>query len=96
MNFENWILTDDLCTYYRVEQKFIEDLHESELIHLRVYERRYYLSMDEIGEFERMCRLHYEMEVNLEGLEVIRNLLDSVRQLQDQNRRLQNRLGRYE
>lgn len=96
MNLEDFILADEICLRYRVEENFIFALHESELIHLRVFEKRYYLPIEQIKDFEKMRRLYYEMEINLEGLEAIKNLLDTIHQLQKEKLQLENRLRLYE
>lgn len=96
MNLEEWILAEEICLHYKVEETFIHALHDSEIIHLRTVKRKSYLPMDEIREFEKMRRLHYEMDINLEGLEAIKRLLDTIKDLQSDNRRLKNRLRIYE
>lgn len=96
MKFDKLILTDDICTHYHVEHTFIRALHESGIIHLTTVERREYLPVEKIGEFEKMRRLYYEMDINLEGLEAIQNLLEKVQDLQQEKQRLKNRLRLYE
>jgi hypothetical protein len=41
-------------------------------------------------------RLHYDLDINLEGIEAITCLLDRVRSMQEEIRELRNRLGVYE
>ncbi len=96
MNSAEWILIEDICRHYKVEYTFVQALNESELIHLKMIEKQRYLPLSEINEFEKMRRLHYEMDINLEGLEAIQNLLETVQQLQRENRQLRNRLRLYE
>lgn len=96
MNFDELILTDDICTHYHVEHTFIHALHESGIIHLTTVERKEYLPVEKIGEFEKMRRLYYEMDINLEGLEAIQNLLQKLKDLQNVNRGLKNKLHLYE
>lgn len=96
MNLEDFIRTDEICTHYRVEETFILALHEHELIHLAVVERKRYLPIAQINEFEKMRRLHYEMDINLEGLEAVKNLLDKLDELKQEKVRLENRLRLYE
>lgn len=96
MNLEDFILTDEICTHYRVEETFILALDERELIHLTIVERKRYLPIDQITEFERMRRLHYEMDINLEGLEAVKDLLNKVVRLKQEKQRLENRLRLYE
>src|SRR5699024_5625259 len=96
MTLDDLILTDDICTHYHVHETFIRALDESEIIHLKTIERKRYLPVDEIKEFEKMRRLHYQMDINLVGLEAIKNLLETIKDLQREKRRLENRLRLYE
>ena len=43
-----------------------------------------------------MIRLHYELDINIEGIDAISHLLQRVDQLQDELRIMKNRLSRYE
>lgn len=96
MKRESWILTEEICTYYRVEETFIQALHEHEIVHLKVVEQRSYFPMEEIREFEKMRRLHYDMNINLEGLAAIKELLHKMNRLKNENLQLKNRLRIYE
>jgi predicted lipoprotein len=41
-------------------------------------------------------RLHYELDINLEGIETIFHLLDRIEALQQEMRDLQKKIGVYE
>lgn len=96
MNLKDLIATDEICTRYRVERTFIQSLNESGLIEVVRVEQREYLHCDKIGEFEKMHRLHHDLNINVEGLEAIQHLLKQVKQLQKDNRKLRNRLSIFE
>lgn len=96
MKSDDFIFIDDICTHYQVKQTFIHALHESDIIHLKAVKRKYYLPVKEINEFEKMRRLHYEMDINLEGLAVVQNLLTKIEKLQFDKHHLKNRLRLYE
>lgn len=96
MNLEDLIPTDEICTRYKVERTFVSSLYESGLIEIVTVEKTQYVRSDEISEFERLRRLYYELDINLEGLEAIQHLLGQVKKLQKQNLKLKNRLGLYE
>ncbi|TDN95174.1 MerR-like DNA binding protein [Salegentibacter sp. 24] len=96
MNLEDLIPTDEIYIRYKVEHNFVRSLYESGLIEIVTIEKTQYVHNEEISEFERLWRLHYDLEINLEGLEAIEHLLRQVKKLQKQNRRLKNRLGLYE
>lgn len=96
MNLEDLITTEEICVRYQVERTFIQSLSESGLIEVIRVEQKEYVHCDKIGEFEKMHRLHYDLNINLEGLEAIQHLLKQVKQLQKDNRRLRNRLKIFE
>lgn len=96
MNLEDLIPTEEICTRYKVEHTFINSLHESGLVHIITIEKTSYVPLEEVSEFEKLRRLHYDLEINLEGLEAIHHLLQQVKKLQKQNQELKNRLNLYE
>jgi len=96
MNLEDLIPTNEICAKYRVESTFISSLSESGLIEIITVEEVQYVHCDEISEFERLRRLHYDLEINLEGLEAIQHLLGQVKKLQKENIKLKNRLDLFE
>lgn len=96
MNLKDLIATDEICTRYRVERTFIKSLNESGLIEVVRLEQTEYLHCDTIGEFEKMQRLHHDLDINVEGIEAIQHLLKQVKQLQKDNRKLRNRLSIFE
>jgi hypothetical protein len=61
-----------------------------------IIEENEYIEQEQIRELERMMRLHYDLDINLEGIEAINHLLDRVSRLQKEVRQLQNRLKLYE
>lgn len=96
MNLEELIATDELCTKYRVEYTFIRNLNESGLLEIIKVEKTEYVHCDKISDFEKLMRLHYDLNINLEGLEAVSHLLDRITNLQHVNVSLRNRLKIYE
>lgn len=96
MKLEDLIPTDDICVHYRVEKQFIRALHENGIIEIQTIHRRDYISLKQITEFERVRRLYYDMNINMEGIEVVQNLLQKINDLQREKQMLLNRLRLYE
>lgn len=96
MATENLILVQQFCTSHEIEVSFVESLREYGLIEVTFIGREPYIHIDALKELEKMIRLHYELQVNLEGLDVIAGLLRKVDNLQHENQSLKNRLGLYE
>lgn len=76
----------ELVKYYNIEIHFLNSLEDSGLlIPLEENEIKYML-YDDLPTFERLLNWHYDLEINLPGLEVISNLLTQLQQLQEANR----------
>ncbi len=85
-----------ICSQYEVEYSFVHSLSEIGLIELQIIEEHPYLHQDQVGDLEKMIRLHTELHVNLEGIDVVFNLLKQEQHLRDELIALKNRLRRYE
>ena len=96
MNLEELVATEDLCTKYSVESTFIRSLNDSGLLEIITVEKTEYVHCDNISDFEKLRRMHYDLHINIEGLEAIENLLNQVKKLQKSNLQLRNRLNLYE
>lgn len=96
METKNLISIQQFCAQYEIPVTFINALHEYELIEIIVTENKNYLKEAQIDRIEKMIRLHYDLEINLEGIHVIDNLLDRLENLQSQITTLNNRLKFYE
>ncbi len=72
------------------EPHFIESLLESGLIELAPEAPEPAISYDALGDLERLLRLHYDLEINLAGLETIHHLLHRMEVLQMEVRRLKD------
>jgi len=52
-----------------------------------------YLMYEDLPVFERFTNLHYDLEINLPGLEVIHDMLQKMEYLKQKNRELINKLS---
>lgn len=93
---QNLIAITTLCSHYEIEVSFFDALHQMGLIHIEIIEQDRYLHQDQIGEFEKIVRLHNELNVNLEGIDVVLHLLEKEKRLQHELIALKNRLRLYE
>jgi uncharacterized membrane protein YjjP (DUF1212 family) len=90
---DNLVLIEQLCLYYKIEFSFIDTLEEYGLINVVVIEDSKYLSNEDIREIERLMRLHYDLGINMEGIDVISNLVKQVADLQKELAVTKNRLN---
>jgi hypothetical protein len=93
MENSNLIATTRFCELHQIEFSFISALHEFGLIELILIDETHYLSIDQLKNIEKMVHLHYDLDINIEGIEAISHLLDRVDNLQRELITLKNRLG---
>jgi len=55
-----------------------------------------YVHEEKLYKVERIIRIHRELNVNIEGIDVVLNLLDKVDKLQNEVYNIQSRLRLYE
>ena len=96
MNIENLISLPTLSTHYKVEIAFFNNLSEMGLLEIKTIEETQYIHPDAIFEIEKIIRMHQELEVNIEGIDVVFNLLQKIEDLQNELITIKNRLRLYE
>ena len=84
------VLAEECCRYYNVEFSFIRLLDEHGLISLSKAEDKMYIHHDQLPDLEKYMHLHYDLNINLEGLEAISHLLERIHTLQRRMTQLQN------
>ncbi len=93
---ENDLLSvEEFCIHYNVEYNFLELLHEHELIEIVNINEHDYLHADALRNLESLMRMHYDLNINLEGIEVINNLLSRINNMHQKIMYLQNKLKVY-
>ncbi|MGO4904264.1 chaperone modulator CbpM [Flavobacterium sp. W20_MBD1_R3] len=93
---ENLIPIPVLCAHYEVELSFFTNLSDMGLFEIKTIKTNQYIDSDAIYEIEKMVRMHQELEVNIEGIDIVFNLLQKIDALQNELTALKNRLRLYE
>ena len=96
MNLENLIPIPQLCSHYELDMSFFVNLSEIGLLQITTVETTSYIDLDSIQKIEKMIHLHQDLEVNIEGIDVVFNLLQKMDSLQNEVTALKNRLRLYE
>jgi chaperone modulatory protein CbpM len=93
MEKQNHISIEQCCVYYNIEISFLQRLDEYGLIELVHSGETVYIAFEQLADLEKYMHLHYELEINLEGLETIKHLLARVHELQQEVKRLKGETG---
>jgi hypothetical protein len=87
------ISIEQCCVYYNIETSFIQKLDEHGLIELIRSNETVFIAFEQLSDLEKYRHMHYELEINMEGLETIKHLLDRVHHLQKEVNRLRGEVG---
>ncbi len=83
------------CTHFNIPISFIESLSEYELIELEEIDGSTYMQLEDIRRIEKMIRLHYELNVNFEGIDIINHLKAQINSLEEEIIILKNKIDFY-
>lgn len=96
MQNEHLISASEFCTHYKVEYAFISSLQQSGLIETTTIQNTTFIDIAQIQNLEKIIRLHYDLDINIEGIEAITGLLNRMENMQQEITYLRNKLHFYE
>jgi hypothetical protein len=96
MQTEQFIQVDTFCVSHNIEFSFLHALHENGLIEITTREEQIFIPESNLELTEKLIRLHNDLHINLEGVEVVTYLLAQLKQQQHEIISLQNKLRFYE
>jgi MerR HTH family regulatory protein len=96
MQTEEMIMVNEFCIHHNIDITFINSLKDSGLIDITISEEKICITESQLPRLEKLVRLYYEMDINLEGIETITYLLGRMNDMQQEIMQLNNRLGIYE
>jgi hypothetical protein len=89
---EHLVPANEFCIHHQVEMNFIYSLRDYGLIDVISNEGNDYLSAEKLNELEKIIRLHYDLDVNMEGIDVILHLLKQLDNAERELGQLKSRL----
>jgi hypothetical protein len=96
MKSENLIALNEFCLHHNIEISFISSLEQNGLIEIHKIQETGFIEAGQLHQLEKIVRLFYELDINLEGIETINHLLNKINSLQSEITGLKNRLRLYE
>jgi len=90
MEKDELIPAEEFCIYHNIEYSFISSLEDSGLITVASVEESTYIPAEELQKLEKFVRLHYDLNINIEGIETINHLLEKIEEMQREILQLRN------
>ncbi|MCS4301421.1 chaperone modulator CbpM [Chryseobacterium sp. BIGb0232] len=87
------ISREELVRIYNIEITFFDELVDYGLLNIYIENEVHYLMYEDLPDLEKFANWHYDLEINLPGLEVIHNMLKKLETLKRRNRELMNKLS---
>ena len=82
MEQDELIPVKDFCIYHNIEYSFIDSLENSGLISVTSVQQTSFIHLDDMQKLEKFVRLHYDLDINVEGIETINHLLEKIEDMQ--------------
>ena len=89
-------IVSEYCDKCHIEPQFIDMLQEEGLIDVLTQDGTRYLTTDELPDVERFSRLYYDLDINMEGIDAIRHLLERMDEMQREIEYLRSRLRLFD
>ncbi|HRO70151.1 MAG TPA: chaperone modulator CbpM [Chitinophagaceae bacterium] len=93
MDKNEMIAAHDFCVSHNVELSFLYSLSESGLVQITTIDEQIFITEDQLPGLEKWVRLHYDLDINIEGLEAIHHLLEQMKQMEEEMVRLRGMAG---
>ena len=92
MEIENLVSLHQFCEFHEIENTLVLALNEHDLIEIFIVDGESYIHTDSIHLLEKIIRLHHDLSINFEGIDVIVQLIDKINSLQEELIEMKKRL----
>lgn len=88
----NMISIKEYCLRCDVEESFVQQLASTGLIELLEEQQTSFIPEEQIEGLEKFSRFYYDMDINIEGIEVISHLLEKMQAMHTEMNRMKTLL----
>jgi len=86
----------EFCECHNLEISFIDSLKGTGLIEIVTIRESSYIRESQLNDLEKIVRLYYDLDLNIEGIDTVINLLQRIEEMQLEITVLKNKLRLYE
>lgn len=92
MEEKTLFLVSEVCKYHQTTISFIHQLRDNELIEITTIKEEEFLDENALTQTEQFIRLHHDLSLNMDALEVVSHLLEKIKTMQNEMQELRNQL----
>jgi hypothetical protein len=96
MQTKNLIPLHDFCKSHKIKISFISSLEQNGLIEIVNLNQTAFIDINQLHHLEKMVRFHFDMDINVEGIETITHLLLRINTMHNEIIALRNQLRVYD
>ena len=96
MQTEHLIALKAFCNSHNIEVSFINSLQRTGLINIITVQESAFIEAEQLPVIEKIVRFHFDLDINLEGIESIIHLLQLITAKDSEIMELKNKLRLYE
>lgn len=93
---ESVIKITEYCSYCRADLAFVDSLEDLGLIETSIVNGERFIHEEQLPDLDRYANWHYEMDINIEGIDALKNAIAKMQQLQSEVLYLKEKLRIYE
>ena len=83
------------CNTYSINFALVESWQKMGLVHLIELENKQHIPLDQIQKLEQLLRLHLDLDIQLQDVDIVYNLIEKLKTLQSENLMLKQQLNLY-
>lgn len=89
------IIVNEYCIKCNIEPSFISMLEEVGLIEIKEITNERYIHFSQLHDLEKYVRWYYDLSINIEGIDVIKHLLEKINRMHNEILELRNKLNKH-
>lgn len=83
---------NEYCSLYNIDLDFIIELESVKLVKLSVIDDELWIDESQFRKVEQYIRWYYDLSINMEGIDVIDNLLSKIEKMQEEIKDLREKV----
>ena len=86
------IIVREYCMQSRIDPEFIVKLEDEGLIEIILVGDERYIDLSQLKNLEQYSSWYYDLSINVEGIGVVKHLLDRMDEMRDEMSKMRERL----